>query len=132
MKSAILLCIALCSLMWSATALAGQTETSAKPNFILIFTDDQGYNDLGCFGSKSIKTPYLDQLAEEGRRFTNFHVPCSVCSPSRAALLTGSYPKRVGMHRHVLFPESDYGLLHRESTATSPTLPSDRPGSHRA
>ncbi|MEM8680732.1 MAG: sulfatase, partial [Planctomycetota bacterium] len=86
------------------------------PNFIVIFTDDQGYNDLGCFGSKTIRTPCLDQLAAEGRRFTNFHVACSVCSPSRAALLTGCYPKRVGMHRHVLFPQSDYGLHPNEHT----------------
>jgi arylsulfatase A len=91
-------------------------RTSDQPNFIIIFTDDQGYNDLGCFGSKAIKTPHLDRLAKEGRRFTQFYVPCSVCSPSRAALLTGSYPKRVGMHRHVLFPKSDYGLNPAEHT----------------
>jgi len=91
-------------------------QAASKPNFIIIFTDDQGYNDLSCFGSKKIKTPFLDQLAKEGRKFTNFHVPCSVCSPSRAALLTGSYPKRVGMHRHVLFPKSDYGLHPDEHT----------------
>jgi len=91
-------------------------QAASKPNFIIIFTDDQGYNDLSCFGSKKIKTPFLDQLAKEGRKFTNFHVPCSVCSPSRAALLTGSYPKRVGMHRRVLFPKSDYGLHPDEHT----------------
>lgn len=87
-----------------------------KPNFIIIFTDDQGYNDLGCFGSKTIKTPHLDQLAAEGRKFTNFHVPCSVCSPSRAALLTGCYPKRIGMHRHVIFPSDTHGLNPEETT----------------
>jgi arylsulfatase A len=87
-----------------------------KPNFIIIFTDDQGYNDLGCFGSKKIKTPHLDRMAEEGRRFTSFYVPCSVCSPSRAALLTGCYPKRVGMHKHVLFPSSKHGLNPEELT----------------
>jgi len=103
----------------SLAALALGTSTThaaAKPSFIIIFTDDQGYNDLSCFGSKKIKTPFLDQMAGEGRKFTNFHVPCSVCSPSRAALLTGSYPKRVGMHRHVLFPKSDYGLNPAEHT----------------
>lgn len=87
-----------------------------KPNFIIIFTDDQGYNDLGCFGSKKIKTPNIDKLASEGRKYTSFYVPCSVCSPSRAALLTGCYPKRVGMHKHVLFPKSDYGLNGSEHT----------------
>lgn len=87
-----------------------------KPNFIIIFADDQGYNDLGCFGSKTIKTPNIDRLASEGRKYTSFYVPCSVCSPSRAALLTGCYPKRVGMHKHVLFPQSDYGLNPDEHT----------------
>ncbi|MEL7496740.1 MAG: sulfatase [Planctomycetota bacterium] len=87
-----------------------------RPNFIIVFTDDQGYNDLGCFGSEKIKTPNIDQLAAEGRKYTSFYVACSVCSPSRAALLTGCYPKRVGMHRHVLFPKSDYGLNPEEYT----------------
>ncbi|MDE0935565.1 MAG: sulfatase [Mariniblastus sp.] len=91
-------------------------ENAAKPNFIIIFADDQGYNDLGCFGSEKIKTPNIDQLASEGRKFTSFYVPCSVCSPSRAALLTGCYPKRVGMEKHVLFPKSDYGLNPAEHT----------------
>jgi arylsulfatase A-like enzyme len=89
---------------------------AAKPNFIIIFTDDQGYNDLGCFGSENIKTPNIDQLAAEGRKFTNFMVPSPVCTPSRAALLTGSYPKRVGLHKHVLFPTSSYGLNPEEYT----------------
>ena len=87
-----------------------------KPNFIVIFTDDQGYNDLGCFGSKTIKTPNIDRLASEGRKYTSFYVPCSVCSPSRAALLTGCYPKRIGMHKHVLFPRTQYGLNPNEHT----------------
>jgi arylsulfatase A len=90
--------------------------SAAKPNFIIIFTDDQGYNDLGCFGSEKIKTPNIDQLAKEGRKFTNFMVASPVCTPSRAALLTGSYPKRVGLHKHVLFPTSDYGLNPAEYT----------------
>ena len=94
-----------------ALALLTSLRISAeKPNFIIIFTDDQGYNDLGCFGSERIKTPNIDQLAKEGRKFTNFMVASPVCSPSRAALLTGSYPKRVGLHKHVLFPTSNYGL----------------------
>ena len=87
-----------------------------KPNFVIIFTDDQGYGDLGCFGSETIRTPVLDQLAEEGRKFTNFLVASPVCTPSRAALLTGSYPKRVGMHQHVLFPSSKKGLNPEEHT----------------
>ncbi|WP_299668349.1 sulfatase [uncultured Polaribacter sp.] len=66
-----------------------------KPNFIIIFTDDQGYNDLGCFGSPNIKTPNIDQMAKEGIKFTSFYAQ-PVCGPSRVALLTGSYPIRIG------------------------------------
>ena len=81
-----------------------------KVNVILIFADDQGYGDLGCFGSKKIKTPYIDQMAKEGRKFTNFMVASPVCTPSRAALLTGCYPKRVGLHQHVLFSKFNQGI----------------------
>ena len=88
----------------------------AKPNFVIIFTDDQGYGDLGCFGSTTIRTPNLDQLAKEGRKFTSFLSGSSVCTPSRAALLTGSYPKRVGLAKGVLFPGSDTGLNPEEHT----------------
>ncbi len=89
---------------------------SDKPNFIIIFTDDQGYGDLSSFGSKTIKTPNIDRLADEGRKFTSFMVASPVCTPSRAALLTGCYPKRVGMHQHVLFPASTKGLNPKEHT----------------
>jgi arylsulfatase A-like enzyme len=87
-----------------------------KVNVVLIFADDQGYGDLGCFGSKKIKTPNIDQMAKEGRKFTNFMVASPVCTPSRAALLTGCYPKRVGLHQHVLFPSSNKGLHPQEYT----------------
>lgn len=92
------------------------TTPKEKPNFVLIFTDDQGYGDLGCFGSKTIRTPNLDQLAAEGRKFTSFVSASSVCSPSRAALLTGSYPKRINMAKGVLFPTSTIGLHPDEHT----------------
>ena len=85
-------------------------------NVIVIFTDDQGYNDLGSFGSKTIKTPNLDKMAREGRKFTSFYVASPVCSPSRAALLTGCYPKRIGMEKGVLFPTSKHGLHPDEYT----------------
>jgi arylsulfatase A-like enzyme len=104
------------ALFLAAFVLTRSAFAEEKQNFIIIFTDDQGYNDLGCFGSKTIKTPNIDRLASEGRKYTSFYVPCSVCSPSRAALLTGCYPKRVGMHKHVLFPKSDYGLNPAEYT----------------
>jgi arylsulfatase A-like enzyme len=91
-------------------------EAAQRPNIILIFCDDLGYGDLGSFGSKSIRTPHLDALAAQGRRFTSFMVASPVCSPSRAALLTASYPKRVGLHQHVLFPTSTKGLHPEEHT----------------
>ena len=69
----------------------------SKPNFVIILTDDQGYGDLGCYGSKHVNTPRIDQMAAEGARLTSFYVAAPYCTPSRAALLTGCYPKRIGM-----------------------------------
>ena len=77
---------------------AGEGD-ARKPSFIVIFTDDQGYQDLGCFGSPLIRTPRLDQLAREGIRFTSFYAQ-TVCGPSRAALMTGCYPLRVAKKRN--------------------------------
>ncbi|QDS89826.1 Arylsulfatase [Rosistilla ulvae] len=93
-----------------------EISPAATPNFVIIFADDQGYGDLGCFGSEKIKTPNIDRMAKEGRRMTNFMVASPVCTPSRAALLTGCYPKRVGLHEHVLFPQSTKGLNPAEHT----------------
>jgi arylsulfatase A len=93
--------------------------TAAKPNFIIIFTDDQGYGDLGCFGHPTIKTPHIDRMAAEGQKWTNFYVAANVCTPSRAGLLTGRLPVRSGMcsdKRRVLFPDSDGGLPSSEKT----------------
>ena len=88
----------------------------SRPNVVIIFTDDQGYGDLSCYGHEKIRTPNIDRLAEQGARLTDFYVAASVCTPSRAALLTGCYPKRVGMHRRVVFPPNDYGLHTDEVT----------------
>lgn len=74
-----------------------------KPNIIVVLNDDQGYQDLGCYGSPDIKTPHVDRMAEEGMKFTSFMVASPVCSASRAALLTGCYPNRVGVPG-VFFP----------------------------
>lgn len=86
-----------------------------QPNIILINCDDLGYGDLACYGSKVNKTPCLDKMAEEGVRFTDYHVMSPVCSASRAALMTGCYPQRVGMPG-VLFPGSAVGLNPSEVT----------------
>jgi len=94
---------------------------AAKPNIVIIFVDDMGYGDLGCYGSKKNRTPRIDRMAAEGMRFTDFYVACSVCSPSRAALLTGCYPRRVNLHVDeknlcVLFPGARKGLNPEEIT----------------
>ena len=92
------------------------TQGSRPPNFIVIFTDDQGYGDLGSYGATDLETPNLDRMAREGVLFTNFYVGAPVCTPSRAALLTGCYPKRVSLERVVLWPDSTTGLNPDEIT----------------
>ena len=91
------------------------TET---PNIVVIYADDLGYGDLGSYGHPTIRTPPLDRLADEGLRFTDYYSPSPVCTPSRAALLTGRYAVRSGMvgRRGVLFPESHGGLPDNEIT----------------
>lgn len=105
-------------------ALAFACHVSAapeKPNFIVIYTDNLGYGDIEPFGSKAHRTPNLNRMAEEGRKFTHFYVSSGVCTPSRASLMTGCYSQRVSMHwndrdRHVLRPVSPYGLNPDEIT----------------
>ena len=90
-----------------------------QPNFVVIFADDLGWGDLGCFGSPTIETPHLDRMAAEGQKWTAFYVAAPVCTPSRAALMTGRYPIRNGMtsaERGVLFPDSGGGLPQEEVT----------------
>lgn len=94
-------------------------SNSTKPNFIVIFTDDMGYGDIGVFGHPSIKTPHLDNMAIEGQKWTSFYVSAPVCTPSRAGLLTGRLAIRSGMtsdRRRVLFPDSNGGLPQSELT----------------
>jgi len=98
-----------------AARASGGTDGDQPPNIVLIFTDDQGYGDLGCYGATDFETPHLDQMAQEGARFTDFYVAASVCSPSRAALLTGRYPPRAGL-TDVLFPNDERGLPQSEVT----------------
>ena len=96
-------------------------EQPPKPNFVVIFCDDLGYGDLGCYGSTKNRTPNIDQLSREGMRFTDFYSSSPVCTPSRASLMTGCYPRRVGMHEDftghwVLIPRSRRGLNAEEVT----------------
>ncbi len=98
----------------TAPATSGPSR-AGKPNIVLIFTDDQGYADVGVFGAKGFATPNLDRMAAQGRTFTNFHVAQPVCSASRAALLTGCYPNRIGIHG-ALGPGAKHGLSDAEMT----------------
>jgi arylsulfatase len=85
------------------------------PNIVLIFTDDQGYGDVGCYGATGYQTPNLDKLANEGMKFTHFYSAQPVCSASRAGLLTGCYPNRIGISG-ALFPHHDVGINDSEQT----------------
>ncbi len=101
-------------------ATAGASD---RPNIIIILADDLGYGDLGCYGHPSIRTPNLDRMAQEGLRFTDFYAGQSLCTPSRAALLTGRFAVRSGMAggpgRHVLYPNNPGGLPADEVTIAS-------------
>lgn len=95
------------------------SQAAEKPNLVVIFCDDLGYGDLSCFGHPTIATPELDRMASEGLKWTQFYVAAPVCTPSRAALLTGRLPLRSGMcsnRRRVLFPDSNGGLPDTEVT----------------
>lgn len=104
---------------WPARGTHAQKDTGRPPNFVILFADDLGYGDLGCYGHPTIRTPNLDRMAAEGLRFTQFYAAAEVCTPSRAALLTGRLPVRSGMcshERRVLFPDSSGGLPADEVT----------------
>uniref|UniRef100_A0AAQ4PVL6 Arylsulfatase A n=1 Tax=Gasterosteus aculeatus aculeatus TaxID=481459 RepID=A0AAQ4PVL6_GASAC len=92
------------------------TCLASTPNFILLFADDLGFGDLGCYGHPSSLTPNLDRLAAGGLRFTEFYCTSPVCSPSRASLLTGRYQTRSGIYPGVLYPGSRGGLPLNETT----------------
>jgi len=100
------------------TSISAITRCSAEkksPNIVLVFTDDQGYHDLGCYGADDFETPNIDKLAKEGMRFTDFYVSQAVCSASRAALMTGCYSERVSL-QGALMPWSRVGLNPEEET----------------
>ncbi|MES2707329.1 MAG: sulfatase [Verrucomicrobiota bacterium] len=108
-----LLCV--CSPCAVHAAGPGSAPTPPRPNIVIIYADDQGYSDLGVQGAVGFKTPNIDRMAGEGRRFTDFYVAAPVCSASRAALLTGCYPTRVGI-TGALPPHSKKGLNPEEMT----------------
>ena len=134
--------------------LACRAEPPSPPNIVIILADDLGYGDLGCYGHPSIRTPNLDRMAAEGMRFTDFYSAAEVCTPSRAALLTGRYPIRSGMcHDQLPRPAAQLGrrpagrgdhprrgpqdarLRHRRASAngtwaTTPTIPAHHPRRH--
>lgn len=93
----IILVLGVCMVISFAGCKSGNIKTS-NPNIILFYVDDMGYGDLGCFGNDDIHTPRIDQMAEQGIRFTNFYNSASGCIPSRAALLTGRYHMRCGVN----------------------------------
>ncbi|GGH49962.1 arylsulfatase [Dyadobacter endophyticus] len=99
---------------WMA-ALTVQAQTPRKPNIVIILADDLGYGDIGTFGATDIRTPNIDGLATNGIKLTSFYSTSPVCSPTRAALITGRYPRRLGID-HVFFPESFTGIPAEEVT----------------
>ena len=107
--------LALLLLLFYVISCTNDTSKNSKPNVIIIFTDDQGYQDIACFGSPDIKTPHLDKMADEGIKLTDFYAAQAVCSASRAGLLTGCYPNRIGIHQ-AFMPNSKQGLHISEIT----------------
>ena len=101
---------------FACTNQTSQTSKTGKtPNFVVIFIDDMGYGDAGCYGATGYQTPNIDKLAAGGMRFTNFYSAQPVCSASRAALLTGCYPNRIGISG-ALFPDAKVGINPNEVT----------------
>lgn len=98
-----------------ALVLGGTAAAADPPNVVIVFADDLGYGDVGCYGAKSFTTPNLDRMAREGVRFTDFYAAQAVCSASRTALLTGCYPNRVSI-LGALGPASKHGISDREKT----------------
>lgn len=106
-------------LLWVGGSLLPGTARAAQPNIVIVFCDDLGYGDLSCFGHPSIRTPELDRMAAEGMRWLQFYSAAPVCTPSRAALMTGRLPLRNGLcsnKRRVLFPDSKGGIPASEVT----------------
>ena len=111
--SCLLLCFVASHLLFAATRSFAAVD---RPNVIFIFVDDQGYYDLGCYGATEVKTPRIDAMASEGTRLTDYYAAAPICSPSRAGLLTGCYPRRVGNEIWVHRADSRFGIHPDELT----------------
>ena len=115
LRGRFLLAFLFVSVLFGASAVAAGVE-NRPPNVIFIFVDDQGYYDLGCYGASEVETPNIDVMAKAGTRFTDYYAAAPICSPSRAGLLTGCYPRRVGNHIWVHRADSDSGIHPNELT----------------
>jgi arylsulfatase A-like enzyme len=108
------------ALLVAGSAAAGRVSASSRPNVLLIVADDLGYGDLSCYGAPDLRTPNIDALAAEGVRFSRFYANSPVCSPTRAALMSGCYPDRVGVPGVIrTFPSDNWGYLSQQT----PLLP---------
>jgi arylsulfatase A-like enzyme len=103
-------------LITSISINAQKKADNSKPNIIIIFADDLGYGDIGCYGAKGYQTPVIDKMANDGMRFTDFSVSNPICTPSRAGLLTGRYPERWGYEKGVFTPLTKTGMPTSEIT----------------
>ncbi len=117
-RSAVHSIVLVCGVASWVLGFAAQTRAGnqRRPNIVFIFVDDQGYYDLGCYGATEVKTPRIDAMADEGIRLTDYYAAAPICSPSRAGLLTGCYPRRVGNHVWVHRADSNSGIHPDELT----------------
>ena len=111
--------LAFCICLITLTAFA---DASDRPNIVIMLADDAGYSDFACNGGKTIRTPHIDQLAKDGLRFTDFYAPAPNCSPSRAGMLTGRTPSRVGLYSYINHG-SPMHLRESERIRTGPGTP---------
>src|SRR5690606_10200561 len=114
-KIAILFAFPFAFLLFSCSPKTELKKSNQSPNFVVVFIDDMGYGDIGTQGATGWTTPNLDKMAAEGMRFTNFYSAQPVCSASRAGLLTGCYPNRIGISG-ALFPQDTVGINSNETT----------------
>ena len=118
MKYLTLIVLSIFTFCSACTSDQPRADAGALPNIVVIYCDDLGYGDLGCFGNEVIRTPSIDRMASEGMKFTEFYSASPVCSPSRAALLTGRIPQRMGINS-VFFPRSFTGMPLEEITSAN-------------